>query len=130
MCGCCQRFRLNRRTYSQPTDTSATPETLAAISGLMKDFFDSTYHPALERINGRPYAILICAGSDGQNAARQVALIATGWRLRSVVEPIIVCPHVQGPNAILAPKVISSVDLGASGELGAALAGGLALSIF
>src|SRR5690242_18622342 len=45
----------------------ATPETLAAIAGLMKDFFDRSYYPALERINGRPYATLICAGSDGHN---------------------------------------------------------------
>ena len=44
----------------------------------MKDFFDRTYYAALDRINGRPYATLICAGSDGQNAARQIARIATG----------------------------------------------------
>src|SRR4051794_18724998 len=69
--------RLLPATKAQPADVLAadgyifaTPETLAAISGLMKDFFDRTYYPALERINGRPYAILICAGSDGQNAAR------------------------------------------------------------
>ena len=54
-----------------------TPENLAAISGLMKDFFDRTYYPVLERINGRPYATLICAGSDGHNAARQIERIAT-----------------------------------------------------
>src|SRR3954453_6020714 len=75
--------------------TFATPEILAAVSGLMKDFFDRTYSPALERINGRPYAILICAGSDGQNAARQIERIATGWRLRAVAEPIVVCTHAQ-----------------------------------
>src|SRR4051812_34535939 len=50
----------------------ATPENLAAIAGLMKDFFDRTYYPVLERINGRPYAILVCAGSEGHNAARQI----------------------------------------------------------
>ena len=61
----------------------ATPENLAAISGLMKDFFDRSYYGALDRINGRPYASLICAGSDGSNAARQIARIATGWRLRA-----------------------------------------------
>ena len=58
----------------------ATPENLASIAGLMKDFFDRTYYAALERINGRPYATLICAGSDGQNAARQITRIATGWQ--------------------------------------------------
>src|SRR5438046_9342658 len=48
----------------------ACPENLAAMSGPMKDFFDRTYYPVLERINGRPYAQLICAGSDGEGAAR------------------------------------------------------------
>ena len=108
----------------------ATPEMLAGVSGLMKDFFDRTYYPALERINGRPYAILICAGSDGQNAARQIARIATGWRLRAVAEPIIVCTHAQTPEAIFAPKVIASDDLSRCEELGAPLAAGLAMGIF
>ena len=61
----------------------ATPENLAAIAGLMKDFFDRCYYPVLGRIEGRPYATLICAGSDGSNAARQVERICTGWRLKA-----------------------------------------------
>src|SRR5471032_1062149 len=60
----------------------ATPENLAAMSGKMKDFFDRTYYAALDRLSGRPYATLICAGSDGENTARQIGRIATGWRLR------------------------------------------------
>ncbi|MBT2304521.1 NAD(P)H-dependent oxidoreductase [Variovorax paradoxus] len=59
----------------------ATPENLAAMSGQLKHFFDRTYYAALDQIVGRPYAALICAGSDGNNAARQVERIATGWRL-------------------------------------------------
>jgi multimeric flavodoxin WrbA len=108
----------------------ATPENLAAISGLMKDFFDRCYYPALERINGRPYAALICAGSDGQNAARQIERIATGWRLRRVAAPLIVCTHAQTAEAILSPKKIDAADLERCRELGAALAGGLAQGIF
>jgi multimeric flavodoxin WrbA len=108
----------------------ATPETLAAMSGLMKDFFDRTYYSALERINGRPYAILICAGSDGQNAARQIERIATGWRLRAVADPIVVCTHAQTPEAIFAPKAIAREDLDRCEELGAAMAAGLAMGIF
>jgi multimeric flavodoxin WrbA len=108
----------------------ATPENLSAMAGLMKDFFDRTYYPALEHINGRPYAILICAGSDGQNAARQIQRIATGWRLRAVAEPLIVRTHAQTPEAILAPKVIGPDDLGRCEELGAALALGLSMGIF
>lgn len=108
----------------------ATPENLAALAGKMKDFFDRSYYPALDRINGRPYAMLICAGSDGENAARQIARIATGWRLRAIADPLIVCTHAQTPEAILAPKQIGAEDLERCTEVGAALAAGLASGIF
>jgi multimeric flavodoxin WrbA len=108
----------------------ATPENLAAVSGLMKDFFDRCYYPALDRINGRPCATLICAGSDGQNAARQIERIATGWRLRTVAEPLIVCTRAQTPEQILSPKAIGAADLDRCRELGATLASGLAMGVF
>lgn len=131
------RTRLLRASEAQAEDVLdadgyvfATPENLAAISGLMKDFFDRCYYPALDRINGRPYAALICAGSDGQNAARQIDRIATGWRLRRVAESLIVCTHAQTPEEILALKTISEADLERCKELGAALATGLVLGVF
>jgi multimeric flavodoxin WrbA len=108
----------------------ATPENLAALAGKMKDFFDRTYYAVLDRINGRPYATLICAGSDGESAARQIARIATGWRLRAIADPLIVCTHAQTPEAILAPKRIGAADLDRCLELGAAIAAGLAAGIF
>ncbi|PLC41872.1 flavodoxin [Ralstonia pickettii] len=108
----------------------ATPENLAAISGQLKDFFDRCYYPALDRINGRPYACLICAGSDGQNAVRQIERIATGWRLKPAAEPIIVCTHAQTPEAILAPKQLGADDLESCRSLGQAMATGLALGVF
>lgn len=106
------------------------PENLAALSGVMKDFFDRCYYPVLERIEGRPYAQMICAGSDGENAARQIRRIATGWRLREVQEPLIVCTHAQTPEAILAPKTIADEHLERCRELGAALAAGLAMGVY
>ena len=108
----------------------ATPENLAALAGQTKEFFDRIYYEVLERINGRPYATLVCAGSDGENAARQIARIATGWRLRAVADPLIVCTHAQTPDAILAPKVIAPDDLARCRDTGAALAMGLASGIF
>jgi multimeric flavodoxin WrbA len=107
-----------------------TPENLAAMSGIMKDFFDRTYYAALERIAGRPYATLVCAGSDGRNAVRQIERICTGWRLKAVCEPIIVCTHAQTPEAILAPKTIGAEELDRCEETGAAIAAGLALGVF
>ena len=108
----------------------ATPENLAAISGQLKDFFDRSYYGALERINGRPYASLICAGSDGQNAAKQIARIVTGWRLKPIAEPLIVCTHAQTPEAILAPKQIAAQNLQRCQALGEAMAAGLAMGVF
>jgi NAD(P)H-dependent FMN reductase len=108
----------------------AAPENLAAMAGRMKDFFDRTYYSVADRINGRPYATMICAGSDGQNAARQIARIVTGWRLRPVADAIIVCTHAQTPEAILAPKLIARADLDQCRDTGAALAAGLAAGIF
>ena len=107
-----------------------SPEMLAALAGQMKWFFDRVYYPALDRVNGRPYALLICAGSDGQNAVRQVIRIAAGWRLKAVADPLIVCTHAQTPETILAPKRIGPEDLQHCEETGMALAAGLAAGIF
>jgi multimeric flavodoxin WrbA len=108
----------------------ATPENLASMAGMAKDFFDRSYYAALGRIEGRPYASMICAGSDGTGAARQIARIATGWRLREVAPPLILCTHAQTPAAILAPKAIPPGELQRCEELGATLAAGLALGVF
>ncbi|MBO9411853.1 MULTISPECIES: NAD(P)H-dependent oxidoreductase [unclassified Ruegeria] len=106
------------------------PENLAAVSGLMKEFFDRSYYPVLGRIEGRPYAQMVCAGSDGENAARQTARIATGWRLKVVQPPLIICTHAQTPEAILAEKTIPDAQLVNCRELGLAMAAGLAMGVF
>ncbi|AHD02396.1 flavodoxin family protein [Leisingera methylohalidivorans] len=106
------------------------PENLAALSGQMKEFFDRCYYPVLGRLNGRPYAQMVCAGSDGENAARQCARIATGWRLKAVQEPLIICTHAQTPEAILAEKAIPEDQLERCRELGQALGAGLAMGVF
>ena len=108
----------------------ATPENLAAISGMLKDFFDRTYYAMLGRLNGRPYASLVCAGSDGHNAARQIERIASGWRLKPVAPPLILCTHAQTPEDILRPKQIGAEGLRACRDAGAALAAGLALGVY
>lgn len=106
------------------------PENLAAISGVMKAFFDRCYYPSLGKMEGRPYAVVVCAGSDGSNAVRQAERIATGWRLKKIADSIIVCTHAQTPEAILAPKLIAEADLTNARELGAAMAAGLLMGVF
>jgi multimeric flavodoxin WrbA len=106
------------------------PENLAALSGEMKAFFDRTYYAVLDRIQGRPYAHLIAAGSDGANAARQLARIATGWRLKAIAEPLIVNTQAQTPEAILAPKILPADKIAACEERGHILSAGLAVGMF
>jgi multimeric flavodoxin WrbA len=108
----------------------ATPENLAGMSGMMKDFFDRTYYSAFERINGRAFLTLVCAGSDGRNAAQQIDRIAAGWRLRPIADPYIVCTHAQTPEQILKPKMLEAGCLARCEELGKTMASGLAMGIF
>lgn len=129
--------RLIRAEDANPEDllTSAgylfaSPENLASLSGAMKEFFDRCYYPVLGKLEGRPYAQMICAGSDGENAVRQLARIATGWRLKAVQSPLIICTHAQTEVEILAEKTISETDLEKCRALGSALAAGLAMGVF
>jgi multimeric flavodoxin WrbA len=108
----------------------ATPECLGSMAGPMKAFFDRTYYDVLERLAGRPYGTIVCAGTDGQPTIRQIDRIATGWRLRPVADPILVITGAQSPEAILAPKSIPEAELERARELGAALAAGLAMGIW
>lgn len=106
------------------------PENLATMSGAMKEMFDCAYYPLLGRVEGRAYATLIAAGSDGQGATAQIDRIVTGWRLRRVADPVIVNLGAQTPEAILATKQVPGDQLARCRDLGAAMAEGLELGIF
>jgi len=106
------------------------PENLAAIAGGMKEFFDRSYYPLLGKIEGRPYAAIITAGSDGHNAKQQLERIATGWRLKKAIDTAIICTHAQSQEAILAPKNLSDDQIGKARVIGETIAAGLALGVF
>ncbi len=108
----------------------AAPENLASLSGAMKEFFDRCYYPLLGRIEGRPYALMIAAGSDGEGAARQAARICTGLRLREVQPPMIVNTNAQTPEQILAPKTLDAATLARCRELGAGMMAGVGSGIW
>jgi len=131
------RARLLRAEHAQPEDLLgaggylfACPENLAAMTGAMKEMFDRCYYPLLGRIEGRPYATAIAAGSDGEGAQGQIDRIVTGWRLKRVAEPLIVNLDAQSPEAILAAKTVPDAELAQCRELGEALAEGIALGVF
>lgn len=106
------------------------PENLATMSGMMKEMFDRTYYDVLGRVEGRGYATIIAAGSDGEGAQRQIDRIAKGWRLRRVAEGMIVNFDAQTAEEIWSNKTVAEADLARGRELGKGLATGMELGIF
>ena len=108
----------------------AGPENLGALTGAMKEMLDKAYYPLLSRVEGRAYATIISAGTDGSGAQAQLDRIVTGWRLRRVAPPLVFRSGAQSETAILAPKRVDRAVLGQCAELGQAMAEGLAAGMF
>lgn len=114
----------------------ATPENFGYMAGTLKAFFDRVFYACMadttsqgggvdSRLAGRPYAVLVCAGNDGSGAMQSIDRIVTGWRLRKA-HPGIIARRVGG-EAGSSRGELASADLDAASELGALLAGALAI---
>ena len=106
------------------------PENLASMTGMMKEMFDRCYYSLLGRVEGRPYATAIVAGSDGLGAEAQIDRIATGWRLKRIADSLIVNVGAQTPTEILANKEVAEQELARCNLLGATIREGMDLGIF
>lgn len=67
----------------------STTENFGLLAGLSKDFLERIYYPCLERTEGRPWALCVRAGNDGEGAVRSTTRIVTGLRWRAATEPLV-----------------------------------------
>jgi len=89
-----------RVTLKAPLDTTSddvlnadgiligTTENFGYMAGLVKDFFERIYYPCLEETQGKPYALYIRAGLDGEGTKVAVEKIITGLRWKAT-QPVL-----------------------------------------
>ena len=106
----------------------ATPKNFGYMSGMLKDFFDRVFYPCESALTGRPYTVMVCAGSDGTRAMREVDRIVTGWRMKKV-HPGVIARRVGGA-AGSSRGYLDPIDIASAHALGATLAAGIAYGIF
>jgi NAD(P)H-dependent FMN reductase len=103
----------------------ATSENFGSLSGMTKDFFERVFYPCEHAVEGKPYTVIVCAGTDGAGAMMQTDRIATGLSLRKVL------PGIVWKSGVTAkPQVVNAEVLAQCRELGATLAAGLAAGVY
>ena len=66
-----------------------TTENFGYMSGAIKDFFERIYYPCLEETEGKPVALFIKGGLDGQGAKSSVERILTGLKWKLIQPPVV-----------------------------------------
>ncbi len=74
-----------------------TPANFGYMSGALKHFFDTVYHPVLDHVRDRPYGLWVHGNDDTAGAVSSVQRIATGLGLRPAAAPLCVTGLV-GPD--------------------------------
>lgn len=103
----------------------ATSENFGSLAGMSKDFFERVYYPCEHRIAGKPYSVIVCAGTDGTGAMLQTDRIAKGLGLRKVHPGIVFKSGVTAQSQVVPPDVLQRCR-----ELGALMAAGTAQGMF
>ncbi len=65
-------------------------EYLGTLSGMMKDFFDRTFHSAKSNQQHKPYGVFISAGNNGSRAVAEIDRIVKHYPFYKISEPLII----------------------------------------
>lgn len=95
-----------------------SPENFGYMSGGMKDFLDRSYYPCEEKLVGKPFALFIRAGNDGNGALESMRRILTGLAVKEVQEPVLIIGKFDESRLVTCR------------ELGMTMAAGLEAGIF
>lgn len=95
-----------------------TPENFGYMSGAMKVFLDRSYYPCEHKVAGKPFALFVRAGNDGQGALSSMRRILNGLAVREVQDAVL----IAGP--------FDASRLDDCHELGMTMAAGLAAEIW
>jgi multimeric flavodoxin WrbA len=103
----------------------ATSENFGSLSGMTKDFLERVFYPCEHAVEGKPYTVLVCAGTDGSGAMMHTDRIATGLSLRKAL------PGIVWKSGVTAkPQTVPADVLAQCREVGATLAAGMAAGVF
>lgn len=95
-----------------------TPENFGYMCGALKDLFDRTFYKCEGKVDAKPYALVVCCGTDGSGTVFNVERICTGLKLKKVSDPVV------------AVKTTTPEHIARCEELGATLAAGIAYGMF
>ncbi len=95
-----------------------TPENFGYMSGAMKVFLDRSYYPCEGKVDGKPFALFVRAGNDGQGALSSMRRILNGLSVREVQDAVLIAGDFD-------PSRLDECR-----ELGMTMAAGLAAEIW
>lgn len=72
-----------------------TTENFGYMSGAIKDFLERIYYPCLQLTEGKPVALFVKGGLDGQGAKTSVERVLVGLKWKFIQPPLVMKGEFQ-----------------------------------
>lgn len=86
-----------------------TTANFGYLSGALKHFFDTTYYPAQDHTEGRPFSYWIHGGYDTTGAEQAMTSITTGYKWRLCTDPLVFTGEVTQAHLQAATELGATV---------------------